>query len=96
MNNKLETLLSRHIGRLQADIANRDQDTFSDGTRKNPLDAMHDEVDLKNIASLREGRIPQYQDHMDCLSGWQSMDMREFADLTEEVTGQPATGQYAE
>ena len=25
MNNKLEALLNRHIGRLQADIANRDQ-----------------------------------------------------------------------
>jgi len=84
MNNKTEALISRHIQRLEKDIAGRDQDTFSDGTRKNPLDAMHDEVDLKNIASLREGRIPQYSDHMFTL-GSDSMDMFEFADLTEEA-----------
>ena len=85
MNNKIEALISRHIQRLEKDIAGRDQDTFSDGTRKNPLDAMHDEVDLKNIASLREGRIPQYSDHIDCLLGNDRMDMFEFADLTEEA-----------
>ena len=85
MNNKIENLITNHITRLQQDILERDQTTFSDGTRKNPLDAMHDEVDLKNIASLREGRIPQYSDHIDCLLGNDRMDMFEFADLTEEA-----------
>ena len=86
MNNKTEALLNRHIGRLQADIDSRDQDTFSDGTRCNPFHAQLDEVDLKNIASLREARIPQYSDHMFIL-GSGSLDMSEFADLTEETTG---------
>jgi len=85
MNNKIENLITNHITRLQQDILERDQTTFSDGTRKNPLDAMRDEVDLKNIASLREGRIPQYSDHIDCLLGNDRMDMFEFADLTEEA-----------
>ena len=84
MNNKIENLITNHIQRLEKDIAGRDQDTFSDGTRKNPLAAMHDEVDLKNIASLREGRIPQYSDHIDCFLGNDRMDMFEFADLTTE------------
>ena len=87
MNNKTEALISRHIQRLEKDIAGRDQDTLSDGTRCNPFHAQLDGVDLKNIASLREGRIPQYSDHMDCLLGNDSMDMFEFADLTEEASG---------
>lgn len=78
-----ENLLQQHITRIEADIANRDQTTFSDGTRCNPLDHELDKVDLKNIASLREGRIPQYSDHMDCLLGDDSIDMHEFADLTK-------------
>jgi len=81
MENKTETLLNNHINRLEKNIKERDQSKFSDGTRKNPMDAMLDEVDLKNIASLREGRIPQYSDHMDCLLGDDSMDMFEFSDL---------------
>ena len=81
MENKTETLLNNHINRLEKNIKERDQSKFSDGTRMNPMDAMLDEVDLKNIASLREGRIPQYSDHMDCLLGDDSMDMFEFSDL---------------
>ena len=81
MENKTETLLNNHINRLEKNIKERDQSKFSDGTRKNPMDAMLDEADLNNIASLREGRIPQYSDHMDCLLGDDSMDMFEFSDL---------------
>ena len=81
MNNKKETLLNNHINRLKKDIKDRDHDTFSDGTRCNQYHAMKDKVDLKNIASLREGRTPQWTDHMDYLSGWQSMDISKFSDL---------------
>ena len=84
MNNKVENLITNHIRRIQQDILERDQTTFSDGTRKNPFHEQLDEVDLKNIASLREGRIPKYQDHMDCLLGDEPMDMSEFRDLTQE------------
>lgn len=79
MNNKTEALLNRHIQRLEKDISERETDS--------PFHARLNEVDLKNIASLREGRIPQYSDHMDCLVGDQSIDMFEFADLSKEVGG---------
>ena len=87
MNNKMEIALSRHIERIKKDIKERDQTVLSDGTRCNPHHAQLDEVDLKNIASLREGRIPQYSDHMDCFLGNDRMDMFEFADLTELMSG---------
>ncbi len=45
------------------------------------MDAMLDEVDLKNIASLREGRVPQYGDHITCLLGDDEYPMSEFSDL---------------
>lgn len=94
MNNRTETLLNNHIQRLQQNILERDQTTLSDGTRSNPFDAQLDEVDLKNIASLREGRIPKYNDHIDCLLGNDEMDMYEFSDLTAEKR-QEAAGLYA-
>ncbi len=81
MENKTETLLNNHINRLEKNIKERDQSKFSDGTRKNPMDAMLDEVDLKNIASLREGRVPQYGDHITCLLGDDEYPMSEFSDL---------------
>ena len=90
MNNRTETLLNNHIARLQQDILERDQTTFSDGTRRNPWHAQLDGMDLKNIASLREGRIPQYSDHMDCLVGDGPHDMQEFRDLTEERRAEAA------
>ena len=90
MNNRTETLLNNHIARLQQDILERDQTTFSDGTRRNPWQAQLDGMDLKNIASLREGRIPQYSDHMDCLVGDGPHDMQEFRDLTEERRAEAA------
>ena len=83
MNNRTENLLTNHIQRITQDILERDQTTFSDGKRCNPFHAQLDEVDLKNIASLREGRIPKYSDHMSTL-GDEPMDMFEFADLTAE------------
>jgi hypothetical protein len=93
INNRTESLLNNHIVRLQQDILERDQTTFSDGKRCNPFHAQLDEVDLKNIASLREGRIPKYGDHMELL-GDEPMDMSEFRDLTEEKRHE-AAGLYA-
>ena len=87
MNNKLEIALSKHIKRLEKDIKGRDQTTWSDGTRCNPHHAQLDEVDLKNIASLREGRVPQYGDHILCLLGDDEYPMREFSDISEEMRG---------
>ena len=93
-NKRTETLLNNHITRLQQNILERDQSTLSDGTRSNPFHAQLDEVDLKNIASLREGRIPKYGDHMDCLLGEDEYDMHEFRDLTYEKESE-ARGLYA-
>ena len=94
MNNKVENLITNHIRRIQQDILDRDQTTFSDGKRCNPFHEQLDGVDLKNIASLREGRIPKYRDHMDCLLGDDEYDMHEFRDLTQEKE-QEAAGLYA-
>ena len=85
-NNKTETLLTNHIKRLENDIAER-LDTMKSLGLSNGLEAEQNKVDARNIASLREGRIPQYSDHMDCLVGDQSIDMSEFADLTQEIRG---------
>jgi len=93
MNNKVENLITNHIQRINQDILERDQTTFSDGKRCNPFHAQLDEVDLKNIASLREGRIPKYSDHMETL-GDEPMDMYEFSDLTAEKRHE-AVGLYA-
>ena len=72
MNNKTEIAFSNHIKRLEKDITET-----PDGPNAN--------INRRNIASLREHRIPQYNDHLDCLLGNDSMDMREFSDLTELV-----------
>ena len=78
MNNKIEALLNKHIARLQADIDGRDSD--------NPMDLELNKTDLKNIASLREGRVPQYGDHIKCLLGDDEYPMREFSDLATGYT----------
>ena len=93
MNNRTENLLNNHIQRITQDILGRDQTKFSDGKRCNPFHQQLDEVDLKNIASLREGRIPKYSDHMETL-GDEPMDMYEFSDLTAEKRHE-AAGLYA-
>ena len=74
MNNTLvERKFDNHIVRLQKAGAERPTD--------NPFDSELSRIDLKNIASLRELRVPLYNDHMDCLVGDQEYPMREFSDL---------------
>ena len=65
----MEELMKDHILRLEKDIKERDNSAYhAELTRK----------DLKNIASLREGRIPQYRDHGPALP---EIEMFEFSDL---------------
>ena len=67
--NKIEALFNAHIKRLENDIAER-----------NGRLAVLTEIDLKNIASLREGRVPEYGDHIPnnaCGPMW------EFDDIVE-------------
>jgi len=49
------------------------------------MDRELNKTDLKNIASLREGRVPQYGDHILCLLGDDEYPMREFSDISEEM-----------
>ena len=79
MNNKVEALLNKHIVRLQAVVDGRDAD--------DPKDRELNKTDLKNIASLREGRVPQYGDHILCLLGDDEYPMLEFSDISEEMRG---------
>jgi|TARA_R110000765_G_scaffold229526_1_gene333038 hypothetical protein len=81
MNAKVEILLEQHIERLKRDIADRNQSSFN-GIRQNPWHSELDKADLKNIASLREGRIPIYGDHMNMDN---DIEMSEFDDLTEAM-----------
>ncbi len=65
----MEELMKDHILRLEKDIKERDNSAYhAELTR----------IDLKNIASLREGRIPQYRDHGPALP---EIEMFEFSDL---------------
>ena len=68
-----DTLFENHIVRLEKNVAERQAD--------NPFDSELSRVDLKNIASLREGRVPLYSDHLDCLLGDEEYPMHEFSDL---------------
>jgi len=76
MTQEVEALFASHIARLTTIVDGRDAD--------NPMDQELNKVDLKNIASLREGRVPQYGDHILCLLGDDEYPMREFNDITEE------------
>lgn len=67
--NKIEALFNAHIKRIEKDIAERNG-RFSHLT----------EVDLKNIASLREGRVPEYGDH---IPGNTAGAMWEFDDIVK-------------
>ena len=73
MYNKQEIALSKHIRRLSKDIAEREAD--------NPWHNELTKVDARNVASLREGRIPQYGDHMEMDN---DIEMFEFEDLKDK------------
>ena len=73
---EVEALFAAHIARLKTLVAGRDKD--------NPMDQDRSKTDLKNIASLREGRVPQYGDHITCLLGDDEYPMSEFRDIVEE------------
>ena len=70
-----EKTMNDHIKRLENDIAERIETMKSLGLG-NGLEAEQNRVDARNIASLREGRIPQYRDHG---VGLPEIEMHEFA-----------------
>ena len=67
--NKIEALFDAHIKRIKKDVKER-----------NGRLPHLTEVDLKNIASLREGRVPEYSDH---IPGNTAGAMWEFGDIVE-------------
>ena len=72
---EVEALFAAHIARLETLVAGRDKD--------NPWHGSLNAVDRKNINSLREGRVPEYSDHM--ANGMcEGMPMTEFMDIVEE------------
>jgi len=75
MTDTYESLLNEHIARIETLIAGRDNNS--------PWDQELNKVDRKNLASLYEGRIPEYGDHIELL-GDDSYPMSEFNDLVEE------------
>lgn len=66
----MEDLFNAHIERITTDINNRDNNCL--------WDRELNKVDRKNLASLYEGRIPQYRDHGPALP---KIEMYEFKDL---------------
>ena len=70
-----EKTMNNHIKRLENDIAER-LETMNSLGLGNGLEAEQNKIDARNIASLREGRIPQYRDHG---VGLPEIEMREFA-----------------
>ena len=69
----LKNLLLKHITRLQAAIATRNPESS--------WDQELNKIDRQNIASLAEGRIPQYRDHMTATQfDIGDIEMFEFAD----------------
>ncbi|MAH47181.1 hypothetical protein CMI37_15245 [Candidatus Pacearchaeota archaeon] len=72
MNNKTEIALRKHIKRIKKDIAERDPNSVWDKEKN--------KIDYKNIASLHEGRVPQYRDHG---VGLPEMEMFEFDNLRD-------------
>ena len=70
MNNQEEIAFNEHIRRLSKDISTREAG--------NPWHNELTKIDARNIASLREGRIPEYGDH--CVWG-QGLKMFEFENL---------------
>lgn len=72
----LEKLFTAHIERLKAAIAGRNEE-------RSDLDKSFNDVDRKNIASLRERRVPEYNDHIDGMTGDSSYQMEEFRDIVD-------------
>ena len=72
MNNNVEIALRKHIKRIKKDIAERDPDSAWDKEKN--------KIDYQNIASLHEGRVPQYRDHG---VGLPEMEMFEFDNLRD-------------
>ena len=77
---EVEALFAAHIARLETFVAGRDSG--------NPWHQSLNKVDSKNIASLREGRVPIYGDHMEMDN---DATMFEFDDLVKELAPYPAT-----
>ena len=89
MNNKTEIAFSKHIKRLEKEIAETQTRIDENGFAITGMEAMCVRDDAKKIALLRECVIPKYSD-LPTSGGHENnmpeVEMFEFADLMDETT----------
>ena len=88
MNNELEIAFSKHIERLEKDIAEAQARIKEHNLpRVTGMEAVCIRDDAKKIALLREGVVPKYSDLPAASIGGENnlpeIEMFEFADITE-------------
>ena len=89
MNNKLEIAFSKHIKRLEKEVAEAQTRIDERGLSLRGMDATGQRDDLKKIALLREGVVPKYSDlpvgNISRENNLPAIEMFEFADLMDEM-----------
>jgi len=89
MNNKTEIAFSKHIKRLEKEIAETQTRIDENGFSITGMEAMCVRDDAKKIALLREGLVPKYSD-LPTRDSYENnlpkVEMFEFADLMDETT----------
>ena len=89
MNNKTEIAFSKHIKRLEEEIAKEQARINKNGFSYSGMEAMLVKDDAKKIALLREGVVPKYSD-LPTRDGYENnmpeVEMFEFADIMDETT----------
>ena len=95
MNNKVESLINKHIERLEKDMAATQKRIDDNGFDVGGLEAQCVRDDAKKVALLREGVIPKYSDlpggAVTGLNGLPEIEMFEFGDLLQEVDASKAS-----
>ena len=89
MNNKIDIAFSKHIERLETDIAATQKRIDDNGFDHGGLESQSVRDDAKKVALLREGVIPKYSDlpagQVTGLNGLPEIVMGEFTDLLQLV-----------
>ena len=88
MNNKIEVAFSKHIKRLEKDVAEAQTRIKEQGLDHNCMEAIGSRDDAKKIALLREGVVPKYSDLPPSRYGENNLpaiEMFEFADIMDET-----------
>ena len=83
----IDTLINKHIGRLQGEIAERLETIKRHNLGANGFEAQLNRDDAKKIALLREGVIPKYSDLPagEYGNNLPAVEMFEFSDIHNET-----------